>query len=984
MALLASSSSASSSTNFNHPQPPKYSKPNKNKKNYNNQRQNNNRPKRRSTTTTTSKRTQLQWLVNNVEKHYGNETSPAVWQALVKLASAQSPHHVTQAGQWLQHAGPTNCSIAVQERVIKATALTGLLHIALSWTEHVLYHSPNNNDTNDTDTTVLDNTLDDNTNRTALRLPSDVVQNALVSSLRKVARHAQLERIVMELGKAAIATNQSVSMSTFNLYLASLSDQALSIHNRNKNHNKKHQNRPGQQPPQSTITSSTTNKTIPMLLEEMYTWVTHPTQTQETLGVDVIPDAVSYATVLNVAAKTGNRTLSDQLWQFLSTQESNPTTTKSRLKNINAYNARLWALVFTTASSSSTSSSKEGGWTLNHVTQAEDDYAALELWQELVQLSDRNNNNTSSSSSSRDNVPVMDRYTIDVLLLPWERSLSTFVPRNQEGHSTPTNAWETIHTVLNHFCDQNSETIVSQAFESFLLRLCQGGATSLARTLFQTYIQPCFNSTTTSSSSTAPNTLNTNPQCRVKPTTEHFNILLGGYRKMLRESISNYQDNSYPSVSPGLQPPESVNELRSINVTGQVEQVNLRKEGWQLFALMRHSHSIQPDAVTITTMMGLCRTSAEVCQLLALAQSISDDEKSSEETTSLLRSNAIQRAALSRFGELGDVSSAFWMFFQYGGTKQYRQVRLWNVLLGAIQKSCEGRNYNVHNVVDIANAPVALVLDKRTSADTNGTVAEDGSADSMKSHVLYHMVDGRSHPKAAEKILAFMNQGAPLFLDNDHDARSKNPRNVAPRPDSQSYCLVASALQRLDLDSGRVIQMFQKAQSQQIPADGRFINALIRCFGENIDTAVSSWKNDIRPACVAFENRQRGNPLPSNRPTGKNLLAAYNGLMYCCGRALRPDLAVRLVYAMRKEGLEPSEVSLHSYNSGKRERPEDPPRGFLQRGGLSKPETQRSFRLPKPSWTLVKPYESVLYVECTKYDQNDKRRSSEKRVRIIV
>jgi hypothetical protein len=101
-------------------------------------------------------------------------------------------------------------------------------------------------------------------------------------------------------------------------------------------------------------------------------------------------------------------------------------------------------------------------------------------------------------------------------------------------------------------------------------------------------------------------------------------------------------------------------------------------------------------------------------------------------------------------------------------------------------------------------------------------------------------------------------------------------------------------------------------------------------------------------------------------------MAAYHGLLFVCGRAVRPDIAVRLIYAMSKEGLEPDEVALKCYQSGKKVQQQQ----FLDVSNTGKDITFK-FR-------LVDQYESILMVECTKYDCNDQRRMGELRVRIIV
>merc|ERR1712014_465089 len=95
--------------------------------------------------------------------------------------------------------------------------------------------------------------------------------------------------------------------------------------------------------------------------------------------------------------------------------------------------------------------------------------------------------------------------------------------------------------------------------------------------------------------------------------------------------------------------------------------------------------------------------------------------------------------------------------------------------------------------------------------------------------------------------------------------------------------------------------------------------------------------------------------------TKQNLLAAYSGLLYVCGRAERPDIACRIVYAMKnKEGLEPSENPYNNYKSGKRAR-----QGLIV---LSDKQKRQSW-LPKID--MVKQYENILYVECKQYDLRD-------------
>jgi hypothetical protein len=159
------------------------------------------------------------------------------------------------------------------------------------------------------------------------------------------------------------------------------------------------------------------------------------------------------------------------------------------------------------------------------------------------------------------------------------------------------------------------------------------------------------------------------------------------------------------------------------------------------------------------------------------------------------------------------------------------------------------------------------------------------------------------------------------------------------------------------------MKLFNTAIENGVSLDGRFLNAIIRCYGDNIRLALDSWKTVFRPYALTAsgEDKSRISGDLRNSRMGKNLVASYHGLMYVAGRAYRPDIGLRLAYAMVREGVEPTEAALNTYNTGARERQED-----LQKVRLHGQ------------------YENLLLVECTKYDSNDRRRFTDKRVRIIL
>ena len=105
------------------------------------------------------------------------------------------------------------------------------------------------------------------------------------------------------------------------------------------------------------------------------------------------------------------------------------------------------------------------------------------------------------------------------------------------------------------------------------------------------------------------------------------------------------------------------------------------------------------------------------------------------------------------------------------------------------------------------------------------------------------------------------------------------------------------------------------------------------------------------------------------------MLAAYSGLLYVCGRAERPDIAVRIVYAMKnKEDIEITETAYNNYQSGKSARKNE--------AIANQPKSGWREILPKID--MVKQYENILYVECKKYDTRDRRMEKDNRIRIIV
>lgn len=331
------------------------------------------------------------------------------------------------------------------------------------------------------------------------------------------------------------------------------------------------------------------------------------------------------------------------------------------------------------------------------------------------------------------------------------------------------------------------------------------------------------------------------------------------------------------------------------------------ERAWELFATIEEKGLV--DSYTLSIMMGLCRDSAEVTRLLKFAVAALSEV-----------SPVLVRAGFKAFCISGDPSSAMWLFVHCASNTK----RFWNALLGAL--ACVDPAELVDPGKSLAAKTFADQLDFDSDPDLERFLEPSTVYETVQS-LLDAMIVGES----------------------------------APALDSQTFCVAAMSIQRSEYTSVSIAtELFRNATDLGIPADGRFVNSVLRCCKDDVEGALNLWRNEIRPLSIQYERRAR-----SKASKGKHLLAAYNALLYVCGRAKRSNVALRLVYALRKEGLEPNEVCLNSYWKGR----------------LVASKKKSSF---VQKLQMVELYESLLYVECTKYNKNDRRRKDDKRVRIII
>lgn len=641
----------------------------------------------------------------------------------------------------------------------------------------------------------------------------------------------------------------------------------------------------------------------------------------------VEPDAVSFATLLQACAKAGNHSLANTIWRVMVDQGVAP--------NVVAYNARLELAAQDPLVRS----------------QAARDQLVLDIWTNLTAT------------------VQPDKYSVDWILLPLIRSDQLL---RMEG-------------VLNDFVAENSQAVASQAFTAFLTTLVKAGYHRDAERMFDRYIRRSLSPVISGSIGTIR---------IVRPTAQHFNVLLTGYQQQHHEKLqleTNRLDASSTTSTLTSLPPAGGD---ASGVKAIMDSVPYKKAR-ELYHTMQASQDCRPNAITRTILLSMCRTSDEIVEMVN--ESLQFDPSSGE-----LRLDAsVLRGAMMAAGKLGDASAAGWLYANLAGPASVKDddIRMWNVLVGALAQSDafawkNGRR-DSHS------------LDLEACATAHRERLAEASSTNHPPIDLHRLIDGRTVVGAFRR-----------YLEQVNDASSDEHRAFPPRPNSQTYCIIASVFQRRCPGAGIATALFRNATKSGVSVDGRFANAAVRCFGSDLHNAIDYWKREIRPAVIAHDASR--SPARARRPSGahpaaainaapagggRSLAAAYHGLLHVCGRAGVPQMALRVVYAMRRDGLEPDETALNCYRSGKFDRQQrlsagvdsnEPSRAFGggddDGGGAARRALQRlAYRLlPKggggnpSSRSNNGPYESLLYVECTQYNQNDRRRAGEQRVRIIV
>lgn len=448
------------------------------------------------------------------------------------------------------------------------------------------------------------------------------------------------------------------------------------------------------------------------------------------------------------------------------------------------------------------------------------------------------------------------------------------------------------------------ENSVSNAYTTFLIALVKGGEVECARFILDKYI---LSSPITLTDKTANmddvKISQRKPIVSPRPATRHFNSVIEGYYRMRKK-----KSFSRASTSPLEHSTFLFNTMISIKVL--------------------------PDAYTITMMMGLQNSSMGITNLWKQAMI----DLKIDITIPIFNS------MMTGYGNLNDPSSACFVFdYMMKKNLLNKSSNSWDALLNSLSKSS----------LDVCGGKIDCMTSIASSF--NQTSDKDVQVGSLPGNKTFsNLVNGLNSIEAAKAIYDVMKSGS-----------TRNIESWIPSPNVQSYCLIASTLSHGLCESKYALDIYNDAIQRGIYPDGRFLNAILRCYGDRVDEAIQVWKTELRPRALAYD-KQRKSSAQNRYKENENLIVTYHSLLHVSGRAGRADVALQLTHAMRKDGIEPTETAINCYNAGSRRR--------TQVGGGS----------GKNNPMMMEQYENLLAIECMKFDKNDKRRATEKRLRIII
>eukprot|EP00594_Rhizosolenia_setigera_P002615 CAMPEP_0178947212 /NCGR_PEP_ID=MMETSP0789-20121207/4727_1 /TAXON_ID=3005 /ORGANISM="Rhizosolenia setigera, Strain CCMP 1694" /LENGTH=678 /DNA_ID=CAMNT_0020627313 /DNA_START=529 /DNA_END=2565 /DNA_ORIENTATION=+ len=598
---------------------------------------------------------------------------------------------------------------------------------------------------------------------------------------------------------------------------------------------------------------------------------------------------------------------------------------------------------------------------------------------------------------------VPNQYTIDLALIPLAR----------EGR------YGDIFQLLGEFVEreQSNRYRISHSFCAFLITLVNHNEIGLARNIMNSFLLEStllFNMTNNSDKLTKKQIYefsDENRSVEIPLLTKHFNIMIQAYRRemttanlkvrLLTDSMNDLKDqrdthqstNNNPSILSSFD-----KELQSYNTS--IEEFRnkakfAKEEAKYLYECLLKTSNINPDTYTFTSMIGIQESSEDITALWEkFVKNYSIfyyDDKYNRDHLHQAKKMAlpVYHSLITAYGSVNDPSMACCVFQSISLLSSYspsngsgRTLNTWNTL-----NTVFSNPDNCNLVLQDLEAR-RLITDKLVLS----TLPSSSPSPQLSFIDITKEFNGLTCMEASRKLLVDILICNKLSSDDI-------PKEILPQPNFQTFCLTTTSLSHAQSpNTTEAMEIFREAikqnhrtqyqqtennnnKNEAMGVDGRLANAVLRCFGSDIKGAISAWKNEIGQSVLVQQERTTRN---SDKSNNKHLIAAYYGLISVCGRAGRPDIALRFVYAMSKQGIDVTETALQCYQSGKRLRRKDMAAANNNVSNNMNTKNTANGIISTLSNAVMKQYESILVVECSKYDEKDKRKLNEKRVRIIL
>ena len=356
------------------------------------------------------------------------------------------------------------------------------------------------------------------------------------------------------------------------------------------------------------------------------------------------------------------------------------------------------------------------------------------------------------------------------------------------------------------------------------------------------------------------------------------------------------------------------------------------------------------------------------------------------------------------------VEDAIAIFDKIPGCRLYPRMSSLNIVLHSLSKSNQVIDMTSSSIYTSSKDLKVRHASKRNNNMQKITILKDGEErgqgnDLPNSGKAFHepsvtepknnnRTTGERYPPLAELLQSFTGLQAAFQLLNLMYA-SKFGKDIYP--DSYSIntileCILSEENEEVTDRNRMSTYLFMQALKKKVEPNAVVCSTYLRSFRNDLEGASSAYRNIIRPYLIKQQDKLQNrnirrkryldngnievNQVKTERISVKsiyNLNVAAGGLLYVCGRALRPDTALQIVYSLQRDEEEGTTNLYRFYQKGKAESMTEIGRG-----------DKANYKSILNDYLFQKPYEEVLKRECNADVQYWKKILPVNKVRIKI